>query len=279
MERHARPGIGRNDDMIFIGLLISLYIAYGAFQRQALTAGGAVWAVIIGTTLFGLGGGVPGLALIAFFLSSTALSRHRQAEKDQRTADLVEKGGQRDAYQVLANGGPAALFALLYGLTDYPAFYVGALASLAAATADTWATEIGLLSPTPPRHILSWREVPPGTSGAVSTSGLWGTLAGAVFIAFLTFLEPTEGALFRALLVAFGGLIGGTGDSILGALLQEQRQCLSCGKYTEQKRHACGGETLVVAGLPGCDNDVVNALATTWGGAAAAAVWALLAGR
>lgn len=264
--------------MLLIGLLVSLYIAYGAFQRQALTAGGAVWAVIVGTTLFGLGGGVPGLALVAFFLSSTALSRHRQAEKERLTGELLEKGGQRDAYQVLANGGPAALFALLYSLTGHPAFYVGALASLAAANADTWATEIGLLSPTAPRHVLTWQEVPAGTSGAVSESGLWGTLAGAAFIGFLTALEPSDGALGRALVVTIGGLIGGTADSFLGALVQEQRQCLSCGKNTEQRRHACGGETLVVAGLPGCDNDTVNALATTWGGAAAAILWALLAG-
>ena len=264
--------------MIFIGFVLSLYIAYAAFQRRSLTAGGAVWAVVVGTTLFGLGGGVPGLALVAFFLTSTALSKYRQAEKEQRTGDLVEKGGQRDAYQVLANGGPAALFALLHGISGSPAFYVGALGALAAATADTWATEIGILSHSPPRHILTWREVPAGTSGAVSPSGLWGTLAGATFIAFLTFLEPSDGAFGRALLVAFGGLIGGTGDSLLGALLQEQRQCLACGGYTEQKRHACGGETLVVSGLPGCDNDVVNALATAWGGTAAAVLWALLAG-
>jgi len=263
--------------MLFIGFLVSLYIAYGAFQRQALTAGGALWAVAVGTTLFGLGGGVPGLALVAFFLSSTALSRHRQAEKERLTGDVVEKGGQRDAYQVLANGGPAALFAIGYGLSGHPAFYVGALASLAAATADTWGTEIGLLSKSLPRHLLSWQEVAPGTSGAVSEAGLWGTLAGAMFIGFLTALEPAEGALWRAVVVTFGGLIGGTGDSLLGAILQEQRQCLSCGQITEQKRHLCGGETLVIGGLSGCDNDAVNALATTWGGAAAAVLWALLA--
>lgn len=263
--------------MLFIGLLVSLYIAYGAFQRRALTAGGAIWAVVVGTTLFGLGGGVPGLALVAFFLSSTALSRHRQAEKERLTGDLVEKGGQRDAYQVLANGGPAALFALLYGLSGQPAFYVGALSALAAATADTWATEIGLLSKSPPRHLLTFQEVPAGTSGAVSEAGLWATLSGALFIGFLTALEPSEGALGRALVVTIGGLLGGTADSVIGAFLQEQRQCLSCGQPTEQTRHACGGETLVVAGLPGCNNDAVNALATAWGGTAAAILWALLA--
>ena len=139
--------------MIFIGFVLSLYIAYAAFQRRSLTAGGAVWAVVVGTTLFGLGGGVPGLALVAFFLTSTALSKHRKAEKLRLTGGLIEKGDQRDALQVLANGGPAAIFSVLYAVTGTEFFYVGALGSLAAATSDTWATEIGLLSPLRPRHV------------------------------------------------------------------------------------------------------------------------------
>lgn len=150
------------------------------------------------------------------------------------------------------------------------------MASLAAANADTWATEIGVLSQAAPRHILTWQEVPAGTSGAVSESGLWATLAGAAFIGFLVLLEPLPGGLSRAAVVTLGGIIGGTGDSILGAVLQEQRQCLTCGAMTEQTRHRCGGETLVVGGLSGVDNDTVNALATAWGGTAAALIWALL---
>ena len=45
--------------MLLIGFLISLYIAYGAEQRGALTTAGAAWAVVVGTIIFGLGGGVP----------------------------------------------------------------------------------------------------------------------------------------------------------------------------------------------------------------------------
>ena len=105
-----------------------------------------------------------------------------------------------------------------------------------------------------------------------------GTLAGATFIAFLTFLEPSDGAFGRALIVAFGGLIGGTGDSLWEPLLQRAAAVPGLRRIHRTKRHACGGETLVVAGLPGCDNDVVNALSTAWGGTAAAVLWALLAG-
>jgi len=274
--------------MLLIGFLVSLYVAYAAFQRKSLTAGGALWAVIVGTLVFGLGGGVPGMALIGFFLTGTALSRYRREEKQQLSAGLLEKGDERDAIQVLANGGPAAVFCILHGLTGEPSFYVGALGSLAAAAADTWATEIGMLSPTQPRHLLTLRQVPAGTSGAVSESGLWGTLLGALFIGGLALLEPSDGALGRALVVTLGGLAGGLGDSLLGATLQERRQCLGCGAHTEQLRHACApadregmaggdGETVCVGGISGLDNDAVNALATALGGSVAALLWTLFA--
>lgn len=265
--------------MLLIGFLISLYIAYGAEKRGALTTSGAAWAVVIGTITFGLGGGVPGLGLMAFFLSSTALSRYRKAEKTERTAGIVEKGDCRDALQVLANGGPAAGFCLLYAVSGKPMFYVGALAALAAATADTWATEIGLLSPMRPRHVLTWQEVPPGTSGAVTAAGLVGTIAGAAFIALLSLGEPEHGTVLRALFICLGGIAGGLLDSILGATVQEQRSCLHCGEPTEQLRHPCGGQTVCTAGVPGLDNDMVNALATTLGGVLATLAWWLIGMR
>jgi uncharacterized protein (TIGR00297 family) len=261
--------------MFLIGFLISLYVAYAAFSRGSLTAGGAIWAVVVGSITFGLGGGVPGLALISFFLSSSLLSRHRLREKLELVSGYTEKGDQRDAMQVLANGGPAAAFSLLYALTGQTAFYVGALGSLAAANADTWATEIGLLSKTAPRHVLTLQRVPAGTSGAVSASGLIGTLLGALFIGVVALLEVSPGVFGRALVVTLGGIFGGFGDSLLGATVQERRQCLSCGADTEQRRHICDGETVCVGGIPGLDNDAVNALATAWGGTVSALLWAI----
>ena len=77
--------------MIFIGLVLSLYIAYAAFQRRSLTAaapsaGGSGWHHVVRPRRRR-----PWLALVAFFLTSTALSKYRQSEKERRTGDLVEK--------------------------------------------------------------------------------------------------------------------------------------------------------------------------------------------
>lgn len=270
--------------MLFIGFFVCAFVAYAAMQRGSLTPGGALTAVVVGTVTFVLGGGVAGLALLAFFLSSSALSRYRRREKQQLMGGIVEKGDTRDAMQVLANGGPAALFCIAYAATGKPVFYAGALGALAAANADTWATELGLLSPTPPRDVLTFAETAPGTSGAVSTSGLLGSLAGAAVIGMLALLEFSPGCVARAALITVAGFAGGFGDSLLGATIQERRQCQSCGATTEQLRHSCEnpepgeileGETVCVAGIEGLGNDAVNAIATAWGGALAALLCAL----
>lgn len=266
--------------MLFIGFFVCAFVAYAAMQRGALTPGGALTAVVVGTVTFTMGGAIPGLSLLAFFLSSSVLSRYRRSEKQRLTAGVVEKGDRRDVLQVLANGGPAALFCIVYALTGKSVFYAGALGALAAANADTWATEIGLLSPTPPRDVLTFAEAAPGTSGAVSTSGLLGSLAGAGLIGMLALLEFTPVSVARAALITVGGFAGGFGDSLLGATIQERRQCQTCGATTEQLRHTCAadsleGDTVVVAGISGLGNDAVNAIATAWGGAMAALLCAL----
>lgn len=266
--------------MLLIGFLISVYIAFAAERKSALTRSGALAAIAVGTTVFGLGGGVAGLSLMTFFLTGTALSRHRKAEKERRTGDVVEKGAQRDAMQVLANGGAAAAFCALYALTGRELFYVGAVGSLAAAAGDTWATEIGSLARGEPWHILTLRRVPAGTSGGVSVQGLWGMAAGALLIGLLTLWEPAPRglSLLRALVVLVGGIAGALADSLLGATVQERRACLECGAATEQVVHRCGGGTRCTGGIEGLGNDAVNALATAIGGTAAALAWMLWGG-
>jgi uncharacterized protein (TIGR00297 family) len=267
--------------MLLIGFLISIVVAYGAYQRGSLSRGGALWAVAVGTILFGLGDGMAGTALLGFFLSSTALGRVRKgtrAEDDPQApgAGIVDKGGRRDAVQVLANGGPAAAFCLLYAVTGELALYVGALGALAAANADTWATEIGMMAGKTPRHVLTLREVPAGTSGGVTVPGTLGLIAGALFIALITFLQPAPGVGPRSLMVLLGGVLGAMADTVLGATVQEVRSCQACGAETEQPRHSCGGTTRVVRGITGIDNDTVNAIATALGGMTAALLWSAL---
>jgi uncharacterized membrane protein len=139
--------------------------------------------------------------------------------------------------------------------------------ALAAANADTWATELGVLSRSAPRMITNGKVVERGTSGAVSGLGLAASLAGAAFIAGLAallFPAAGSGSLFWMLTLA--GLGGSLLDSLLGASLQAIYQCPACARDTERHPlHTCGSQTTLARGLPWMNNDLVNLFCTLAG--------------
>jgi len=213
-----------------------------------------------------------GAILIAFFVASTLLSRAGAERKERRVGGIVAKGGERDATQVLANGGVYAAAALASMLAPgWPGWTAVGAAALAAATADTWATEVGTLVGGVPRAITSLRPVPPGTSGGVTVAGTLASLAGAGFVAALAWWAGWPGDAVRG--AAIGGFAGATADSLLGATMQARRWCDRCAAATERAVHACGTPTRAAGGLVWLDNDRVNLAATVVG----AGVGALLA--
>jgi uncharacterized protein (TIGR00297 family) len=252
---------------ISVAVVASFFIASLAYALRALTPGGAVAAFVVGAVVFGIGGWPAAAVLLAFFLSSSVLSRFGM----RRKRALVDWGkqGARDASQVFANGGIATLCALL--TLAYPALH-GALwlafaASLAAATADTWSTEIGTLARRA-RSILTFRPVASGLSGGVSWPGTIAQLAGAALIAAVAF--ETGIAAFWPVVIA--GFAGGLFDSILGASVQGLRWCPQCARPCETDPHVCGSRTTMFRGLGWMNNDSVNFLATLCGACVAVLV-------
>lgn len=248
------------------GLAIAAAVSLAARRAGALSPSGVIGAGAIGTICVAAGWSW-GALLIAFFLSSTALSRWREHAKAERTEAIAAKGGRRDAAQVLANGGPFAVAALLSLLHPAPAWPLLGVGALAAATADTWGTEVGTLAAAPPRLITSWRTVPTGTSGGVSAPGLAASAAGALFIAgvALALGWPARAALAGGV----GGVAGALADSLLGALWQARRRCPTCGTGTERDVHGCGTRTERAGGIAWLDNDAVNLLSGLIGATAA----------
>ena len=183
--------------------------------------------------------------------------------KRARTSSVVEKGGERDAAQVLANGGVFAAAAIASIIIPSDAWPVIGSAAIAASAADTWASEIGTLSAHYPRSIVTGQPVAPGTSGGVTAAGLAASAAGAGFIALVTFLS---GWGLPAVCAAIAGGIGGSLlDSILGATVQAKRWCASCDTATERAVHTCGTATTPTGGIHWLDNDAVNALSSLSG--------------
>ena len=224
-------------------------VAALAYSRRTLTVDGAVAAASVGTVVFARGGLRGSAALLAFFVSSSALSRVGRARK-QSAALAQAKGARRDAWQVLANGG----FATASIALGQPKAFVGALA---AAGADTWATELGMLAAGQPRLITSLQPVPTGTSGGVTLAGLTASVGGALTVG-LAAGDP------QTALVA--GLAGSLLDSLLGATIQAAYVCRDCGATVEEPTHAaCGSPARHTKGFSWASNDTINAAATLAG--------------
>jgi len=271
---------------LLAGLALSAVIALVAHRRRALTAGGAAGAILVGTIIFACGGWVWGLVLVAFFTLSSLLSHYRQADK-RELADKFHKGAQRDLGQVLANGGLAALLSLMYHSHPTSVLLAAFLGAMATVNADTWGTEIGVLSSVPPRLIVSGRSVPVGTSGGITLLGAAASTLGALFIGLLGYLLVCFDAMLKgsnALNLAwiipgtlFSGVLGSLFDSLLGATVQGIFYCARCETETEKEVHGCGLRTTQARGWRWLNNDVVNFFSSACGALIAIALWGVLA--
>src|SRR3972149_3170382 len=247
---------------LIYGFILAILIASLAYRAHSLNKSGAIAAMFIGTIIFGIGGWEGAILPLTFFITFTAYNRAFKKSK-QGLNEKYSKGNERDAGQVFGNGGLGAVFVLVHAL--YPESnigWIGFAASLAAVNADTWATELGVLSPTAPRLITDLRKrVEKGTSGGVSLWGTGASLLGSSVIALLAVLLSPTGTLTTAhwLLITFAGLSGSLFDSFLGATGQAMYYCPTDKKETEKHPlHTCGTETVHLRGWKWLNNDWVN---------------------
>jgi uncharacterized protein (TIGR00297 family) len=297
------------------GVVIALLLLLGAL---VFSLGGLEWAILLvaffgassGLTRFSASWlsagspksgppvpkiGIPKIGMrsaMRIAMRSAKVRGHREAQPDcrtqaQRNQDLsasFSKGGQRDAGQVLANGGLAGLFVVAHAVwpdQNWPwAAFAG---TLAAVNADTWATELGVLSSALPRIITTFQPVERGISGGVTLAGTLAAAGGGLWIAILSVLfwpgqavlplagglnlpAPWTSTASFLLAITLAGLIGSLVDSLLGATLQAIYFCPNCALETERYPiHTCGAATSRVRGLAWLGNDGVNAACAVTG--------------
>src|SRR5215212_1588247 len=249
-----------------VGFAGAAAFSLAARRARALSPSGAIAATAVGGTVVTGSGIRGGGMLITFFITSTLLGRLPAGEHlEQR------RGRERDAVQVMANGGVAAILALVSSFSrerTRSLLLAGFGGALATAAADTWATEIGSRSGTQPRSIVTCQPTTPGASGGVTVTGLAASAVATTLIAQLASAPNASTAHHpspRAIAIALGGFTGALIDSLLGATVQEVRFCDTCLVETEEPLHRCGTRTRVLRGARWCDNDMVNAIATAAG--------------
>jgi uncharacterized protein (TIGR00297 family) len=248
-----------------------------ARTRGMLSPGGQGVAFAIGVAATAAGWTWAAL-LIAFFVSSSALTIWRADDKMRRTINTIPQVAERSALQVAANGALFALFLALNFRSPNPRWEFAALGALAAANADTWATEIGIMLGGTPRSIFTWRRVPLGMSGGVTVLGTLAGASGALFIAVLAaWLMPSLNTR-TLMIVAAAGTAGMLGDSLAGATLQTRRYCDRCRQWTERRVHPCGYRTTHRRGFKWMTNDEVNLIGTFTGALTAMVLMRLLRG-
>lgn len=225
-----------------------------------LTIAGAFAAFLMASLLYaawGINGLIPALTFLIF---SSIWTRWPGGIKGQAR--------RRNVYQVIANGLPAALFALLELFHHHALWNLMMAASFAAAAADTWSTEWGRPLGGAPLSLRNLKPATPGDSGAISAVGTLASLSGSGSVALASLFSGKVDNCGMWILL-YAGLFGGLVDSLAGAWIQGLWRSQD-GTISEEQAKAGAGATLV-RGVGRIDNNVVNLFA-----AGSGALFALL---
>ncbi|MFG6494184.1 DUF92 domain-containing protein [Fictibacillus sp. UD] len=229
-----------------------------------LTVPGSITAFILGFIIFKAFDWQGLVILGVFFITSTLLTKwKRDLKRDEKALHSEEKKG-RSAGQVLANGGAALIAAACHTAIPNPVWLIMYTAAFATATADTWASEIGVLSKKKPFHIKEWKTVDRGLSGAISSLGTFAAALGALLIGF-SFYILFDTSFLVALCITISGFVGNLADTVFGAWFEQKFFCSMCKKETESRVH-CGKKTTRIYGVSWVSNNLVNFTSTLIGG-------------
>jgi len=191
--------------LVVIGIMV--------YAKKAIDLLGTAFMVIMGVIIiFAPNAGVNWLFLIIIFL---VLGLVFTKYKHQYKKDIKIYEGTRTIRNVVSNGIVPFIMAAFGN-------YGGFIGSIATATADTMASEVGVT--TTPRLITTFKKVPPGTDGGVSIPGTAAGIIGAGIIGISAYILGIFPDPVKTLEIAvISGTIGCFVDSILGAVLERKK--------------------------------------------------------
>lgn len=189
------------------------------------------------------------IPLFIFFGSSTLIAKLFPI--DSKSTDK-KHGKPRDYFQVICNGFPYVVAASFAEFTPLITFILLGTA-MAAATADTWSSELGIYFRGTTINISNFQKQPPGTSGGMSwqgsLAGLLGSFLVAIICSYLSFQNWNP--MYISTVTGFG-FLGMCLDSLLGSLFQIKYQ--KEGIISDTKKNGYHYHS----GLKWMTNDMVN---------------------
>ena len=200
----------------YIFLLVLLPIIYGG---KILTGVATILAGIIGFLILFLTNIKWFILLVSFLLLSAIITKFQYNVKKKIYGESFSRG----SYNVLANGLPALIFAILYKIYPSNIIAYSYLAVIAALMADKASSEIGILSKKNPVLITNFKPVAKGTNGGIT---LLGEVVGVIFALIIGIIAYAIGFindLFLSLIItSVFGFIGNNLDSLLGAIFENK---------------------------------------------------------
>lgn len=201
----------------WIYVILLFILGFITYYRKSLDLFGSAVMIIMGIVIIFSAGANWLLLIILFLVMSLLATKYSKKYKQS----LGEFEGRRTSKNVISNGVVACFMAAFGGF--YLPLVGGFIGAIATATADTLASEIGVLDQHP-RLITTLQKVDPGTNGAVSGLGTSVGIIGAAIIGIAAyFLGIMSNPLIALVVAIISGTVGCFMDSILGALFENRK--------------------------------------------------------
>ena len=219
---------GFNQTNLLISVALVMILMVISRIRRILNESGT-WAAAIMGLVVAIGGHWTWLVtLLAFLSAGFFVTRWRYDQKKEMGFNEGEDG-ERDWTNVVSNGGVPMLISLYAFVTeDWQGLLPIFVASVAVATSDTFASEIGCLDKRV-YMITTLKKCEPGLNGGFSPNGQFAAFVGALLISLVaTVLGTLVGAEALSspvefiLSISIIGFLGCQVDSLLGALLENR---------------------------------------------------------
>lgn len=211
-------------EKMLVALIFSLFLGAMAYRAKIADVSALLSASLLGVLIIVFSGLPWFLLLLTFFILGGGFTRYKYAYKES-IGIAQAKDGIRSYENVFSNSTAALALAVAYGV--FPEYSVpiifAYMGTVATATGDTLASEIGTTAKGKPRMITTLKLSEPGADGAVSSLGELAAIFGSAIIGVLGYaLGISSDFLLSVLITTAGGFFGTNIDSLLGATLQKR---------------------------------------------------------